>query len=104
MDHVIPRDSLLRATVTRRRFGRLAGGMLATAFLACRGSAARLSSDGRIAARPRNGGMTTASGTRPLGIGGERGAFLQVPSKASPAPLPLLVLLHGASGGRAAAS
>jgi phospholipase/carboxylesterase len=86
--------------VTRRRFGCLAGGALASLALgsACRASEAGPAEQGRIAARPRRGVVTTASGTRALGFGDSRDGILQLPAAAAAAPLPLLVLLHGAGG------
>jgi predicted esterase len=38
------------------------------------------------------------TGTQSLKLGGRRDATLQLPAKANDAPLPLLVLLHGAGG------
>jgi phospholipase/carboxylesterase len=81
----------------RREFVTLAGGTLATFALGCRGSAEHLPSDGRITARPRPGVKTTASGSNPLGMGAGRDAILQMPARASGAPVPLLVFLHGAT-------
>jgi phospholipase/carboxylesterase len=86
--------------VSRRRFGALAGGaMVSLAFGgACHGSEAGQGSDGRIAARPRSGVTTSGSGSRALELGAGRDAVLQLPAKLSTAPLPLIVLLHGAGG------
>jgi predicted esterase len=86
--------------VTRRRFGAIAGGALASFALggACQGSQPRQADAGRISARPRDSGTTTGAGARPLGLGGSRDAILQVPRSVSTASLPLLVLLHGAGG------
>jgi phospholipase/carboxylesterase len=85
--------------VTRRSFGALAGGALASLTLgnACRGSAAGAAHDGRLRARPRKGVATAGSGTRPLGLAEGRDGILQLPPDTS-AALPLLVLLHGAGG------
>lgn len=85
--------------VTRRRFGAIAGGTLASFALggACHGSEQRYAEDGRISARPRAGVTTSGTGARALGLGATRDAILQLPKKA-PSPLPLLVLLHGAGG------
>jgi len=82
--------------VTRRRFGAIAGGTVASLAL---GSAchAEQRGDGRIPARPRSGVKNTFAGTRPLGLGA-RDAIVQLPASPAPAPLPLLVLLHGAGG------
>ena len=86
--------------VTRRRFGAITVGALATFALggACHGSQAQEGRDGRVTSRPRNGVRTTAGGQRPLGLGGDRDGILQVPAKAGDGPLPLHVLLHGAGG------
>ena len=87
--------------MTRRRFGATACGTFASfAF----GGACRLASeplhanDGRLTARPRANASTPAGGTRALGLERERDAILQLPTKPTKAPLPLLVLLHGANG------
>jgi phospholipase/carboxylesterase len=84
--------------VTRRRFGAIAGGTLASFALggACHGSQQRSADDGRISARPRAGITTSAAGARALELGA-RDAILQMPAKVK-SPLPLLVLLHGAGG------
>ena len=86
--------------MTRRRFSFVAGGALASLVLngACRGTEAGPAEQGRITARPRRGSKTTAAGTHALGLGGSRDAILQLPSAVAAAPLPLLVLLHGAGG------
>jgi predicted esterase len=97
---------------SRRRFVAMAGSSLALIAIgqACR--ARWPSDDGRLAARPHEGARTSASdagggtgsgagggGTTALGLEPGRDAILQVPSQgASGAPLPLLVLLHGAGG------
>jgi predicted esterase len=88
------------ARITRRRFGALTSGALASFAIggACHGSEPRLSDDARLTARPRTGVTTSATASRVLGLGGARDATLQVPANVSSAPLPLLVLLHGAGG------
>ena len=53
--------------------------------------------DGRITARPREGVKTKATGRVMLGLHSERDAILQLPANASQSPLPLLVMLHGAT-------
>lgn len=50
-------------------------------------------SDGRLSARPRGGVKTSATGQVKL----ERDSVLQVPNNASDKPLPLLIMLHGAT-------
>ena len=80
----------------------MAGGALASLALGRAGRAQTLpglTGDERVRARPKRV-ATTARGTSPLGLGAERDAILQVPATVPDAPLPLVVLLHGA-GGRA---
>ena len=50
-------------------------------------------SDGRLKARPRTGVKTSATGQIKL----ERDAVLQIPNNAGDKPLPLLIMLHGAT-------
>jgi phospholipase/carboxylesterase len=90
----------MRSEISRRRFGTLVGGALASfAF----GDACRLESepssenDGRLSARPRASVRTSAKDGR-LGLDRGRDAILQLPTNAIAAPLPLLVLFHGAGG------
>src|SRR6266851_1551007 len=94
---------------SRRRFGAVAAGTFASFAFggACRGrqgslvghrfSGASVANDGRLAARPRANVSTSAKGER-LGLGGARDAILRLPANAPAAPVPLLVLLHGAGG------
>jgi phospholipase/carboxylesterase len=87
--------------VTRRRFGSAIGGALASFVTvdACRlQSAPTQGRDGRLTSRPRAGVVTTAEGKRALGLDRGRDGVLQLPSRAAAGPLPLLVMLHGASG------
>lgn len=86
--------------ITRRHFGALAGGALASfAFGAChRGKEPQQADDGRLAARPRDNVQTSAKGARALGLDHERDAILQLPANVTSARLPLLVLFHGAGG------
>jgi predicted esterase len=87
--------------ITRRQFGAIAGGALASFALghACtRGGEAQQADDGRLAARPRAGVKTAATGERALGLGRTRDATLRLPAHAADAPLPLFVLFHGAGG------
>jgi phospholipase/carboxylesterase len=57
--------------------------------------------DGRLKSRPKPGVKTTASFRVPLGLGGTRDGFLQMPAVVPDTPLPLFVLLHGASSSAA---
>ena len=85
--------------LTRRHFGMIAGGALASFALgeACqRDSEAQQADAGRLAARPRANVTTSAQGQRALGLGRARDAILRVPTH--DAPLPLFVLFHGAGG------
>ena len=88
---------------TRRHFCVIA---LSTVASVAVGSACRqiggavITSDGRLTARPQGGVKTTASGRIVLGVDtGDRGrdAILQLPKNISLSPLPLLVMLHGAT-------
>jgi phospholipase/carboxylesterase len=100
-------------TITRRRFGAIGGGAFASLIFggacseaACTGSAvghrfsgagAEEAADGRLTARPRANVTTSAKDGR-LGLDSGRDAILKLPATAVESPLPLLVLLHGASG------
>ena len=93
--------------IDRRRLCGIASGALASFAFggACHEhepqaqSSRALNSDGRLTARPRTEVTTTsATGTSALELTSGRGAILQVPARRSADPLPLLVLLHGASG------
>ena len=88
------------ARLTRRRFGATAGIALASiAFGDARLVSTQTAdaSDGRLTARPRadaSGSLTSG----PLGLGnGGRDGVIQMPSALRPAPIPLLVFLHGAT-------
>jgi len=94
--------------ITRRQFGTMAGSTFtALAVGACEAIGHRVGGAGLDAAEPNDGRLTaraqpnvTTSVERrtTLGLGGDRDAILQLPAKAAAAPLPLLVLLHGATG------
>ena len=91
---------MTRTRITRRRFGAIAGGAFASLAF---GEACSVESesfppnDGRLTVRP-HASATTSAGTRALGLDRRRDAILQVPASAPRAPLPFLVLLHGAGG------
>ena len=86
--------------LTRRDFCAIATTTVASCAL---GSACDLmsgypvASDGRLKARPHEGVKTSASGRIMLELDRERDAILQLPKTASSSPLPLLVMLHGAT-------
>ena len=81
----------------------IAGGTLTSlgVGIACRRlSGAVIKTDGRLTARPHQGVNTRATGRIVLGIDtADRGrdAILQLPKNVSQSPLPLLVMLHGAT-------
>ena len=87
-------------TFNRRGFCAIAGGAVAS-FVT--GSACRLTGGaefanfGRLAARPRNGVKTSGTGEIKLGLDSARDAILQLPNTAAASPVPLLVMLHGAT-------
>ena len=76
--------------------GAIAGAMVSPACAL--DSLALQNLDGRVSARPKAGVRTTASGTQRLGLSEDRDAILHMPATIPAAPLPLLVLLHGAGG------
>ena len=98
-----------RPAINRRTFCGIAAGTLASFATAggCHTPEAQqqlpsaMNSDGRIHARPRPRATNSETGTRALGLTHGRDAILQLPSKPFAAPLPLLVLLHGAGGSAA---
>ena len=56
-----------------------------------------VSNDGRLSARPRQGVKTTATGEIRLGLDRDRDAILRLPQPTPQTPLPLFVMLHGAT-------
>ncbi len=87
--------------LTRREFCALAGGGITALALdaGCRlSSGSEIFNNGRITARPRAGAKTTATGRVMLGVApGDNDAILQLPKTVGLSPLPLLVMLHGAT-------
>ncbi len=84
----------------RRDFCTIAGSAVASLVAggACRlGGGAQFANFGRLAARPRNGVKTSATGQIKLGLDQERDAILQLPGNAAGSSVPLLVMLHGAT-------
>ena len=86
-------------TLTRRDFCALSAASMASLVFgnACRLGLPPMPGDGRLTARPRTNVKTTASGRIMLGLDHERDAVLQLPKTAGQSPLPLLVMLHGAT-------
>jgi phospholipase/carboxylesterase len=84
--------------MTRRRFAAIAGGAVASALGAACGGGSFGAGNGRLQARPRTNVVTSARGTVKLELGGTRDAILQMPAVVGAAPVPLVVLLHGAGG------
>ena len=56
-----------------------------------------VTNDGRLAARPRAGVKTTATGEITLGLDSDRDAILRLPQSTPERALPLFVMLHGAT-------
>jgi len=85
---------------TRRDFCTIAGSAMGslTVGSACRriGGAA-IKTDGRLSARPHDGVKTRGAGRTKLGLDSRRDAILDLPKNANLSPLPLLVMLHGAT-------
>lgn len=84
-------------TLSRRNFCAIATGTLASLLVnnACGGN---FPSDGKITARPRNGAKANAvSGEIRLNIETGRDAILHLPKNTAQQPLPLLLMLHGAT-------
>jgi predicted esterase len=87
--------------ITRRRFGLVTAGALASAAFG--GACTRLVPDlgeagyGRFTARPGGGPTASERRTGALGLAADRDAYFQAPAKPD-AAIPLLVLLHGAGG------
>lgn len=92
--------------LSRRRFGTVVGcaaaglGLGGAAFLAgpwmSVNGQAPVAVPGRLSARPRRGSATTLT-SGPLGLGGERDGVVQLPPQAGGDPLPLILMLHGAT-------
>ncbi len=91
-------SNLDRPKFNRREFCVLAGGVVASVALeaGCSGMSG-FPNDGRLSARPRTDVKTSATGQIMLGLDSERDAVLQIPKSAASSPLPLLVMLHGAT-------
>jgi predicted esterase len=88
----------MKSEMSRRRFGTLVGGALASFACGSAGAGANDANEGRLSARPTANVRSTAAGLHALGLARGRDAVLHLPPDASEAPRPLLVLLHGAGG------
>ena len=84
--------------ITRRQFSLLSGGaLISLALSSCRSQPDnRDGNDGRLTARPRSNVETSINGEQPLGLDTARDAIIKLPAKLPSAPLPLVVMLHGA--------
>jgi phospholipase/carboxylesterase len=87
--------------LSRRDFCRAAGGSIVSLAVgsSCRrlGGDEALNAGGRFTARPRNNIKTTATGQITLNLDHDRNALLQIPKRGTESPLPLLLMLHGAT-------
>ena len=86
--------------INRREFCRVAGASLASVAVAGTSACTGLrgaASNGRFTARPQSNVKTTATGQITLSVDHDRNALLQVPKSANESPLPMLLMLHGAT-------
>ena len=90
--------------LSRRNFCKIASGTVLSFALgsACRRrSWSNISNDGRLSVRPReagkSSGQSSIKGQIKLGLDRERDGILQLPKAETNSPLPLLLLLHGAT-------
>src|SRR4051812_6741452 len=89
-----------RTNFSRREFCMLSGSTIASLAFgsACESiGGSVIASDGRLTARPRSNVKTSQTGQIMLGVDRERDAILQIPKNAGQSPLPLFVMLHGAT-------
>jgi phospholipase/carboxylesterase len=86
--------------MNRREFGAAAGSLLAAFAVggACQAAQPVRGGDGRLKIRPRPSRGGPPVETVRLGLGDVRDATLHVPGERPTAPVPLLVLVHGAGG------
>jgi predicted esterase len=82
---------------TRRNFCSITGGTIASLAFGGACTVTNGSNDGRLTARPHNNAKSSATGEIMLSLQGGRDAILQLPKTAGQSPLPLLVMLHGAT-------
>lgn len=89
-----------RTQFNRRDFCAFAGTTIASFALgsACgRKEHSEVFNNGRIAARPRASVKTSATGRIMLDLDRDRDAILELPTNGGSSPMPLLVMLHGAT-------
>jgi phospholipase/carboxylesterase len=86
-------------TFTRRNFCLLAGGAMTSIVFGsgCSRILSSMPNDGRLSARPHTGVKTSGAGRIMLGVDRYRDAILQIPKNAGSSPLPLFIMLHGAT-------
>lgn len=83
--------------LTRREFCAIAGSAVAAVAFGNACSLLDWPATGRLTLPPGKNVKTSATGQIRLGLDHERDAILQVPKSAGQSPLPLLVMLHGAT-------
>jgi predicted esterase len=94
------------AGMTRRRFGTrtaaaLAGVLAGQACATNDAQATQAGNEARLRARPKTG-VAASLKSGPIGLGdSERDGLIQVPSRLTAGPAPVLLLLHGATQGAA---
>src|SRR5690349_9980154 len=91
--------NLDRTNLKRREFCLLVGvGALSIALACCsRVSGFGFPYGGRLSARPRSDVKTSVTGQIMHGVDSRRDAVLQVPKNVASSPLPLLIMMHGAT-------
>src|SRR5262252_2879225 len=97
------KSDMLDRRMTRRRFGTTLGSALGALVFgeACLVQTRTGVDDTQLTSRPR-AGVAASLRSGPLGLAnGDRDGVIQVPSKMSDGPLPLLLFLHGATQGGA---
>ena len=85
--------------LTRRDFFAIAGATVSSLAIStsCRSVRSAIFKTGKITARPREGVQSTITGRVVLDMNSNREAILQLPNNVGPSPLPLLLMLHGAT-------
>jgi len=90
----------MKVVCNRRDFCAIVGSTIASVAFgsACgRLGDSAITSGGRLSARPHQGVKSTPTGRIMLGLDRERDAILQLPKTAGQSPLPLFIMLHGAT-------